>query len=82
MGNQAISKYFDVTNIDRYDAILGTVFMFKHKVVLDVGEKLIHIGGIKGESIQALSPGEEATVIKNHLSNGQRKFPYRGGKKD
>jgi hypothetical protein len=82
VGNQTISKYFDVTNIDRYDAILGTAFMFKHKMVLDVREKLIYIGGIKGESIQALSPGEEVTVIKNRPSNGQRKFPQRGGKRD
>jgi hypothetical protein len=27
--------YFDVINIDRYDAILGTLFMHKHGIVLD-----------------------------------------------
>ncbi|KAF8226260.1 hypothetical protein L208DRAFT_1226040, partial [Tricholoma matsutake] len=29
------THYFDVVNIDRYDAILGTVFMRKHSIVLD-----------------------------------------------
>ncbi|KAF8241016.1 hypothetical protein L208DRAFT_1230055 [Tricholoma matsutake] len=29
------THYFDVANIDRYDAILGTVFMRKHGIVLD-----------------------------------------------
>ncbi|KAF8232395.1 hypothetical protein L208DRAFT_1272511, partial [Tricholoma matsutake] len=29
------THYFDVVNIDRYDAILGTVFMRKHGIVLD-----------------------------------------------
>ncbi|KAF8218887.1 hypothetical protein L208DRAFT_1185467, partial [Tricholoma matsutake] len=29
------THHFDVVNIDRYDAILGTVFMRKHGIVLD-----------------------------------------------
>ncbi|KAF8231451.1 hypothetical protein L208DRAFT_1037207, partial [Tricholoma matsutake] len=29
------THYFDVVNIDRYDAILGTIFMRKHSIVLD-----------------------------------------------
>ena len=29
------SHYFDIVNIDRYDVILGTVFMRKHGIVLD-----------------------------------------------
>jgi len=27
--------YFDVINIDRYDIIIGTVFMKQHRIVLD-----------------------------------------------
>jgi hypothetical protein len=29
------NHYFDVVNIDRYDVILGTVFMRKHGIILD-----------------------------------------------
>ncbi|KAF8226052.1 hypothetical protein L208DRAFT_1303709 [Tricholoma matsutake] len=29
------NHYFDVVNIDRYDAILGTIFVRKHSIVLD-----------------------------------------------
>ena len=28
-------KYFDIINIDYYDAILGTPFLRKHKVIID-----------------------------------------------
>ncbi|KAJ7598774.1 hypothetical protein C8J56DRAFT_1039651 [Mycena floridula] len=34
-GGETTGKYFDVFNIDRYDAIVGSVFMRKHKVALD-----------------------------------------------
>ena len=29
--------YFDAINIDKYDAIIGTVFMRKHSIMLDFG---------------------------------------------
>ena len=35
LGSKKGSHYFDVVNINRYDVILGTVFMRKHSVVLD-----------------------------------------------
>ncbi|KAF9254452.1 hypothetical protein L218DRAFT_1046079 [Marasmius fiardii PR-910] len=28
-------EYFDVANVDRYDAVVGTVFMRRHGIVLD-----------------------------------------------
>ena len=30
-----MKEYFDIINIDYYDAILGTPFLRKHKVVID-----------------------------------------------
>ena len=34
--NEKESKeYFDIVNIDYYDAILGTEFLIKHEVVID-----------------------------------------------
>ncbi|KAF8237481.1 hypothetical protein L208DRAFT_1247562 [Tricholoma matsutake] len=35
IGGVVNTHYFDVVNIDRYDAILGTMFMRKHGIVLD-----------------------------------------------
>ncbi|KAF8235813.1 hypothetical protein L208DRAFT_1142303, partial [Tricholoma matsutake] len=39
------THYFDVVNIDRYDAILGTVFMRKHGIVLDFERDEVCIKG-------------------------------------
>ena len=29
------SHYFNIVNINRYDVVLGTIFMRKHRIVLD-----------------------------------------------
>jgi hypothetical protein len=34
-GHINVNHYFDIVNIDRYDAILGTVFMRNHRIILD-----------------------------------------------
>ena len=34
-GHVNASHYFDIVNIDRYDVVLGTVFMRKHRIVLN-----------------------------------------------
>ncbi|KAF8222921.1 hypothetical protein L208DRAFT_1107563, partial [Tricholoma matsutake] len=39
------THYFDVVNIDRYDAILGTIFMRKHGIVLDFKRDEVHVKG-------------------------------------
>ncbi|KAF8223506.1 hypothetical protein L208DRAFT_1316462, partial [Tricholoma matsutake] len=39
------THYFNVVNIDRYDAILGTMFMRKHGIVLDFERDEVHIKG-------------------------------------
>jgi hypothetical protein len=50
------NHYFDVVNIDRYDAILGTVFMRKHGIILDFECDEVRVQGtiletvIEGES--------------------------------
>ena len=48
--------YFDIVNIDRYDAIVGTRFMHKHGIQLDFerGQVLI-----RGQSAPTLSEGED-----------------------
>ena len=42
--------YFDLINIDRYDAILGTPFLEKHGVCLDFKRKAVVIDGIPHET--------------------------------
>jgi hypothetical protein len=50
------SHYFDVVNIDRYDVILGTVFMRKHGIVLDFGKDQVRMGD---KMLPALHEGED-----------------------
>jgi hypothetical protein len=50
------NHYFDVVNIDRYDVILGTMFMRKHGIVLDFKCDEVRVKGkvqktvVEGES--------------------------------
>ena len=64
--------YFDVVNIDRYDAILGAPFMRKFRVRLDFNDNSIIVGEV---AVEALLPEEEAAVLKGrtfHRKNGER----------
>ncbi|KZP14865.1 hypothetical protein FIBSPDRAFT_751247, partial [Athelia psychrophila] len=38
-------EYFDVVNIDKYDAVIGTPFMVKHKIALDFEKMEIIFAG-------------------------------------
>lgn len=49
------SHYFDVININRYDAILGTVFMRKHGITLDFDGDEVQI---KGKVLETVLEGE------------------------
>ncbi|KAF8235897.1 hypothetical protein L208DRAFT_1058411, partial [Tricholoma matsutake] len=40
-GHIDMKHYFDIVNIDRYDVILGMVFMRKHGIVLDFDKNKI-----------------------------------------
>src|ERR1700723_178618 len=50
--------FLDIANLDKYDCILGTPFMMKHKIILDLGSHEIIIHGKK--CIPALTKGEGA----------------------
>jgi hypothetical protein len=39
-----VNQYFDIVNIDRYDVILGTVFMRKHGIILNFKRNQVRIG--------------------------------------
>jgi hypothetical protein len=51
-----VSHYFDMVNIDRYDVILGTVFMRKHGIMLDFGKDQVQMGD---KTLPALCEGED-----------------------
>ncbi|KAF9253972.1 hypothetical protein L218DRAFT_887465 [Marasmius fiardii PR-910] len=53
--------YFDIINIDRYDAIVGTYFMCKHGIQLDFENDRILV---KGKVMTSLSVGEDAAELK------------------
>ncbi|KAF8233487.1 hypothetical protein L208DRAFT_1266525 [Tricholoma matsutake] len=45
IGRVVNTHYFDVVNINRYDAILGTAFMRKHSIVLDFERDEVPVKG-------------------------------------
>ena len=49
------NHYFDVVNIDRYDVIVGTVFMRKHGIVLDFERDEVRV---KGKVLETIVEGE------------------------
>ncbi|KAF9254412.1 hypothetical protein L218DRAFT_796356, partial [Marasmius fiardii PR-910] len=49
--------YFDIINIDRYNAIVGTYFMCKHGIQLDFKNDCILVDG---KVTTSLSVGEDA----------------------
>ncbi|KAJ7575439.1 hypothetical protein C8J56DRAFT_1063344 [Mycena floridula] len=69
-------EYWDVLNIDRYDAIVGTVFMREHKISLDFEHDVIHI---KGKAFPMMNMSEDAqeharrsrVVIAGELKPGE-----------
>ncbi|KAF9255110.1 hypothetical protein L218DRAFT_810614, partial [Marasmius fiardii PR-910] len=48
--------YFDIANVNRYDAVVGTVFMRRHGIILDFKENVIKMNN---SVVPTLSEGEE-----------------------
>lgn len=53
-------KYFDVINLSNYDIVLGTPFLFQHKVTIGLNPTRVIVGSsipqqIKGENVASLS---------------------------
>ncbi|KAJ3739824.1 hypothetical protein DFH05DRAFT_1585348 [Lentinula detonsa] len=55
-GDVTGKDYFDIANVDRYDAVLGTVFMQKHGIALDFERNVIRLSG---KEIPTLTEGDE-----------------------
>lgn len=70
--------YFDVVNIDGYDAIVGTRFMRKHGVQLDFEKGLVLIRGVPAPT---LTVGEEQALLAKRSSDRREpgwRHPYTG----
>jgi hypothetical protein len=55
IGKASGSHYFDVVNIDRYNAIFGIIFMRKHGITLDFNCNEVQI---KGKVLDTIIEGE------------------------
>jgi hypothetical protein len=45
-------KYFDIINLSNYDLILGTPFLYQHKVILALNEPSVKIGTLVPEPMK------------------------------
>ena len=46
-GNRTLNHYFDVLNLDKYDAIIGTPWLNQYKAVLDFEKKCVRVGNVE-----------------------------------
>lgn len=59
-GDVSGKDYMDIANVDRYDVVLGTVFMRKHGIALDFENNTIRV---KGKKIPTLTEEEEHSEL-------------------
>jgi hypothetical protein len=63
------NAYIDVVNIDRYDMIIGTPFMRRHKIVLDFSNDTL---SAKGHAIQTMTAGQEDLMLAKKRASRSR----------
>ncbi|KAJ7572580.1 hypothetical protein C8J56DRAFT_1068230 [Mycena floridula] len=51
LGGETTKEYFDIFNIDRYDAVVGCAFMRTHKMALDFEYNVVRVRGRKIETM-------------------------------
>lgn len=67
--------YFDIANVDGYDLILGTLFLFQHQMVLGFNDTRVVVGSdpslpMKGEQVMKLT--SQAVKIKDNVLEAMR----------
>jgi Aspartyl protease len=81
------SHYFDVVNIDRYDVILGTVFMRKHGIVLDFSKDQVRMGDITLPALCKVKmntckfAGRRCDSVRKHQQRQDRQIKERAHQK-
>jgi len=63
---------FDVTNLDNYDAILGTPFLFQHKIVIGMNPSCVVVGSdspteLEGPDVMTIGSAA-ADLLNNRLT--------------
>jgi hypothetical protein len=60
-------RYFDIVNVDGYDLILGTPFLFQHQVVMGFNDTRVLVGSDSALPVQ----GESVTVLSSRAADVQ-----------
>ncbi|KAJ7573831.1 hypothetical protein C8J56DRAFT_1065528 [Mycena floridula] len=66
-------EYWDVLNIDRYDAIVGTVFMRQHGIALDFKHNIIRVKGKACPTMKLSEDVEEHARRSRAVISGEQK---------
>ncbi|KIK69856.1 hypothetical protein GYMLUDRAFT_236323 [Collybiopsis luxurians FD-317 M1] len=69
LGDNKMKTYFDIVNIDKYDAIFGIWWMREHNVRLDPKHNVIYIDSIH---IQGLTHAEDNEEVQQRMAMRQR----------
>ena len=79
---KGLKEYFDIVNIDYYDAILGTLFLRKHKVLinfvnncLNIKDKIICNQAYKYKVGEGNSQKNKKNISMKALKQGELKIP-------
>ena len=65
-------RYFDIANLQNYDLILGTPFLFQNQVMVGLNDTSVVIGSvtpvpIQGPQVQVLE-SQSADLLEEHIS--------------
>ena len=77
IGHKVVEEYFNITNIEHYNAILGTPFLRKMEIILDfrspgiiwMGNKIILTGKVSFN--ESKDTDEDIAAIGNILQDGR-----------
>ena len=68
-GNTHVEEYFNIANIDYYDVILGTLFLWRLNITLDfTSPGVIHMGTTVVPRNIPPETGEGVTKVVDHRS--------------
>jgi hypothetical protein len=59
-----LKRYFDIINLQNYDLVLGTPFLFQHKVMIGLNPPRVVIGSVDQKPMK----GEQVTTLESHMS--------------
>jgi len=57
-------RHFDVINLQNYDLVLGTLFMFQHKILMGLNPSRVVVGSARALPMK----GEEVTTLESRVS--------------